>query len=221
MTQYFVDGLPEVPAALTQIVVPITKCNLENRGWRQVLEDGMVIGFRNPEKGQFIHSAVVDGEKALYDLILWDDGPIGQDGLATPGTVIAPIEKREDGYYVHCFYQWRPAMGMWVLTLPGGFAKFVGESPEAVAAREAMEESGIKLLDTKMEASSGNRANVRTLCNIGFAEFDTVGNEVSEEIEKIFGKFAIRIDMFPWTPDRYTNEAVYLAAKTLGLISAK
>lgn len=220
-TQYFVKELPVMPDPLTQVVVPIDQAGPLNCGWQPVMVNGEFTGFKNPKLGQFIHSAVVDGGKALYDLILWDDGPIGSDGLATPGAVVAPIEKREDGYYVHCFYQWRPAMGMWVLTLPGGFAKFVGESPEAVAAREALEESGIKLLNNKIEASSGNRANVRTLVNVGYAEFDVVGDEISEEIEKIFGKFAIRIDKFPWSTDRFTNEAVYLAQRELGLVRPK
>jgi ADP-ribose pyrophosphatase YjhB (NUDIX family) len=220
-TQYFVDELPVVPEASTQNVVPITQANVANPGWKPVLDGDRIVGFRNPGLGQFIHSAVVDGEKSMYDLMLWDDGPIGEDGLATPGTVIAPIEKLEDGYYVHCFWQWRPALSTWVLTLPGGFASFVGESADTVAKREAMEEGGFTLLSASTAASSANRANVRTLVNVGYAEFVQNGKPISNDNEKIVGKFAIRIDKFPWTPDRFTNEAVWLAVMQLGLVRAK
>jgi ADP-ribose pyrophosphatase YjhB (NUDIX family) len=230
-TQYFVNTLPDKPALPSnQVVMPIAaieKMDHKPFGWLPVLEGDRIIGLRNPALGQFIHSVVAevdsDGKpiKVMYDLVVWDDGVLGPDGLSTPGSVVAPIERREDGLYVHCFWQWRPALSDFALTLSGGFALFVGETPEAVAAREAREERAIKLLNTVLRASSSNRANSRTLVNVGFAEFEQTGTPLTSEDEKMVGKMAIRIDIFPWSIDRFTNEAVFLAASYLGLIRPK
>lgn len=111
-TRYFVDELPETPAPLTQTVVPVGKAKLSSYGWQPVMENGEFVGFRNPKLGQFIHSAVVDGEKALYDIILWQDGQNLHNG-----------ELIQRNYYER--HQWHRK-----INLTDGHRGFFGTHPE-------------------------------------------------------------------------------------------
>jgi ADP-ribose pyrophosphatase YjhB (NUDIX family) len=205
----------------------------KNFGW-QLTEEGWV----NPGYGSFRHFAVVEADgqgnpTALkYDLILWDDGPIDPEtGLATPGTVIVPIEKKDDMLFVRCFWEWRPAIwdqatglqGNWVLSVPGGFASFVGESAETAAKREALEEGAIHLFEVKILGhSSANRANTRTCVNFGYALFEVKEGATPTEAEgKLLGNFSVPLADFPTTLDKLVNEAVGETRKALGLVQAK
>lgn len=201
--------------------------------------------------GSFQHYAAVEYDeegnlvKFNNDLILWQDGRIDQrTGIATPGSVVVPIEKVGDDYYVHCFWQWRSApwdadikvpeeftdpkdiesfkalnTGMWFLTTPGGFAQFVGESQEVVAKREAIEEAGLEITKPVFTRKSFNRANVAPLLGVGFSTFKRVGEEIKQEGEKLFGKMAVRIDVFR-TTDELVAASVNFAREELGLISS-
>lgn len=217
-------------------------------GWKVDPEQEQIV---NPKYGSAQHYAEVkyDEDGNLVDFvsdgILLENGPLDErTGIATPGSVVAPIEKREDGYYVHCFYQWRPApwdaevkvpeeltdpkdieqfkalnTGEWFLTVPGGFAKFAGNSLEDVAAEEALEESGLRIRRPKFKAKSFNRANVRSQIGIGFAEFERIDNGIVDQGEKLLGKFAVRIDKFR-SKDSMSSEAVNFAREELDLISS-
>jgi hypothetical protein len=217
-------------------------------GWDTVSNEGLI---KNPNFGSFEHYAAVEYDeegnlvKFNNDLILWQDGKVDQrTGVATPGSVVAPIEKVGDNYYVHCFWQWRYApwdadikiseeltdpkdienfkalnTGMWFLTTPGGFAQFVGESEEVVAKREAMEEAGLEVTAPIFTRKSFNRANVASLVGVGFSTFERVGEEIKQEGEKLFGKMAVRIDVFR-TQDDLVAAAVNFAREELGLISS-
>lgn len=259
----YYDSLPPEPAEKPrQTLLPMTLvgdwvCDFVKNWNRQHPDKKKSIGWsneglslKNPQFGSAEIYAVVeyDNEGNLVnfvnDVLLWQDGRLDErTGIATPGSVIAPIEKREDGYFVHCFWQWRPAAwdininippsltnkediekfkalhtGMWMLTVPGGFAKFVGDSPEITARREALEEAGIKIDKPVFASRSFNRASVATLVNIGFSTFEITGGEVKEEGEKVLGKIAVRIDKFE-SPDAMSAAAVDYACKKLGLVS--
>ena len=207
--------------------------------------------LKNPNFGSAQHYAEVNYDEAgnltnfISDGILWENGKIDtRTGIATPGSVVAPIEKRSDGYYVHCFWQWRPApwdadikvpdeltdqkeieefkalnSGKWMLTVPGGFAGFVGDTKEVVAKREALEEAGLRVKKPIITAKSFNRANIRTKIGIGFSTFERVGEEVKDEGEKLFGKMAVRIDKFR-SDDEMSMAAVNFAREELDLISS-
>ncbi|AKM82858.1 hypothetical protein A2422_02715 [Candidatus Woesebacteria bacterium RIFOXYC1_FULL_31_51] len=206
-------------------------------------------GLKNPNFGSVQHYAVVEYDTEgnlinyLNDGLLWQDGKLDtRTGIATPGSLVAPIEKINDDYYVHCFWQWRPAAwdakiiipdnltdpkeieeykalktGMWFLTVPGGFAQFVGDTTEDVAKREAMEEAGIAIDKPVFDKKSFNRASVASLVGVGFSKFERVGDEIKQEGEKLFGKMAVRIDVFR-TPDAMVAESVNFAREELGLI---
>lgn len=207
--------------------------------------------LENPGFGSFKHAVTVnvDGEgnliNYLFDFVLWNDGAINErTGLSTPGAVVVPIEKVGDEYYVHCFWQWRPAVwddenkvpeelnaqeaaqfvalnrGDWFLTTPGGFAAFAGETPDALAKREGMEEAGLKVEKPVFDRKNFNRANVATLLRVGYSVFERMGEEptLKESAEKIVGKMAVRIDKFD-TKDGIVSEAVFFAMRDLGLIS--
>lgn len=180
--------------------------------------------------------------KPNYQAVIWNDGPIDpRTRLATPGAVTAPVEYRNGKYYVHFSFQWREApwdgkvisvpsdltdrfevekfiaenRGLWVATTPGGFADFVGESPEAVAKREAIEEGGIEILSFNSTPALTNRANVATLVSVGYSAFKIVSDKLSTEAEKLLGNFAVPIDRFISTDD-LVDKAVTFALRDLG-----
>jgi ADP-ribose pyrophosphatase YjhB (NUDIX family) len=196
-------------------------------GWQPVIEGDRIIGFKNPKLGSFIHTAMVkDDGTFFYDIMLWDDGPIDSEtGLATPGTITVPVRKDENGkYYVRCFQQERPVIfdhinnvqGVTCYSFPGGFASYTGESPEAVARRESLEEAGIKLIDVKIIGySSANRANTRTCINFAVAEYVQVKETIDPSGEKIFGNYEFLIEKFPLGQDGLINEAWAHAIKHL------
>jgi len=216
----------------------------KNIGWNI---DGS--GLKNPNFGSVQHYAVVEFDsegnlvKYLNDGLLWQDGKLDtRTGIATPGSLVAPIEKVKNDYYVHCFWQWRPAAwdaeivipeditdpkeieefkalntGMWFLTVPGGFAQFVEDKFKDVAEREAIEEAGIIVDKPVFDKKSFNRASVASLVGVGFSTFERVGDEIKQEGEKLLGKMAVRIDVFR-TPDAMVAEAVNFAREELGLI---
>lgn len=196
-------------------------------GWQPVIEGDRIIGFKNPTKGSFTHTAMVNDDGTFsYDFMLWDDGPIDPaTGLATPGTITVPVRKDKNGnYFVRCFQQERPVIfdhmnnvqGVTCYSFPGGFASYTGESPEAVARRESLEEAGIKLIDVKIIGySSANRANTRTCVNFAIAEYVQVKESVDPAGEKIFGNFEFPIKKFPLGQDGLINEAWAHAIKHL------
>ena len=184
--------------------------NLKNEKKKSIGWKGDASGIRNPNFGSAEHYAEVEYDENgnlvnfISDGILWQNGKLDtMTGIATPGSVIAPIEKRDEGYYVHCFWQWRPApwdaktvvpaeltdpkdiesfkalnTGMWLLTTPGGFAQLVADTPETVAKREAIEEAGLKIGKPVFRSKSFNRANVATLVGIGYSTFERIGDEI-------------------------------------------
>lgn len=206
-------------------------------------------GLQDPKYGSVKHYATVnyDTEGNLTELIddtfLTQDGRIDErTGIATPGAVVAPIEKRPDGYYVHCFWQWRPAAwdqeievppeltdpkdienykalhtGEWMLSLPGGYAKRVGALFPETADTEAREEAGLKIDKPVYTSHSFNRARNATKIGIGFSTFERAGDEIKDAGELLSGRMAVRIDQFRST-DAMAMAAVNFAREQLGLI---
>lgn len=217
-------------------------------GWKVDTENEALV---NPNFGSAQHYVEVEYDKegnltnVISDGMLWENGKLDtRTGISTPGSVVAPIEKREDGYFVHCYWQWRPApwdaktvippeltdlkdieefkalnTGEWMLTTPGGFANFVGDKPETVAKREALEEAGLRVDKPVFDQTSFNRASIRTKINTGYSTFERIGNGVKDEGEKLFGKIAVRIDKFR-SKDGMVKDAVNFAREELGLISS-
>ncbi len=215
---YFIDTLPSKPASNPDFqILPYSqaKDKLSKTGWQEVTD-----GFKNPNLGSFIHSVYLENDIAKYDFIKWEDGALDDNGKAKPGVVIAPIEEKNDGYYIHCFWQYRHILNDWVLTIPGGFGRY-SENEDQTAQREALEESGLKLDKIKLEKATVNRANVPTLLNLGYATFSLSEQINPNPLEKLIGKMAIRIDKFPWTKDLLVNGAVAFARQDLELVKPK
>lgn len=154
--------------------------------------------------GIITHSAVVDfspdGNLTKYhtDQMTWGDGRVDTEtGLVTPGTVIAPIEKMGDEYYVHCFWQYRVApwndevsvppnlteeqkrdfialnRGAWYPTVSGGWAKEIGETALQTAKHESEEESGLKVVgNPTFTVQNFNRWNIINPVRLGFYVFE-------------------------------------------------
>lgn len=207
--------------------------------------------IENLDYGQYKHCAVVEYDnqgnlcKFSHDIIVWSDGAVNPlTSISTPGIVIVPIEKLNNDYYVHCFWQWRYVpwnksvnipkkisrkkivdfialnRGEWFLTTPGGFASNIKESPINVAKREAFEESGIVITEPKYTQRSFNRAHVSTMINLGYIIFQRKNkNQPIDDSEKILGKIAVRIDKFR-TQDAMVGEALQFAREEIGLISS-
>ncbi len=179
------------------------------------------------------------------DAVVWGDGPVDErTGLSTPGAVVVPIEEVDGRYYVHCFWQWRPVpwdskksvpenitnldevrqyvavnRGKWFLTVPGGYAEFVGEGLENTAERETREEGGLEIGEVKIIPTCGNRASVSTEVGKGYAVFKRIeGKKLEESTEKIIGHMAVRIDVFR-TDDDLVTVGIHHALQGLGLIS--
>lgn len=208
-------------------------------------------GLEDPKFGSVKHYATVnydtDGNltELVDDTFLTQDGRIDErTGIATPGAVVAPIEKRDDGYYVHCFWQWRPAAwdqdvevppeltdpseiekfkalntGEWMLSLPGGYARKVGAMFQETAHDEAREEAGLKIDRPVFTSHSFNRARNATKIGTGFSTFERVGDEVKDAGELLSGRMAVRIDRFRST-DAMAMASVNFAREELGLIAA-
>ncbi len=206
-------------------------------------------GLKDPNFGSVLHYATVnyDEEGNLTQLV--DDTYLTQDGrldertgIATPGAVVAPIEKRPDGYYVHAFWQWRPAAwdqevevpaeitdpkqiedfkamntGEWMLSLPGGYARKVGALFSETADEEARSEAGLQIDKPVFTSHSFNRARVATQIGTGFSTFQRVGEEIKDAGELLSGKLAVRIDQFR-SKDAMVMAAVNFAREELGLI---
>lgn len=208
-------------------------------------------GLEDPKFGSVKHYGTVNYDiegnltQLVDDTYLTEDGRLDErTGIATPGAVVAPIEKRPDGYYVHAFWQWRPAAwdqevevpseitdpaeiekfkalnrGEWMLSLPGGYARKVGAMFPETADEEAREEAGLKIDKPVFTNHSFNRARVATQIGTGFSTFERVGDEIKDEGELLSGKMAVRIDKFR-SKDAMAMAAVNLAREELGLISS-
>jgi len=227
---------PEPPARPNIVTVPAWQARHllpqgGSFGWQNTWD-----GLSNPKYGAYRHYVEVDVDpdgvpvRLRFDHILWDDGAIDANtGLATPGTVIFPIEKRDSEYLVRCFWQWRACIydhvtgqqGNWVISVPGGFAAFVGETAEQVAQREAKTEAALHLLSVKIVGrASANRASVRTCVNFGYAlfELDETKKLVPDE-EKLVGQLAIPLHLFPLGLDGLVDLAWAFTVRDLGLVS--
>lgn len=208
-------------------------------------------GLKDPNFGSVEHYATVNYDESgnvtelVDDTFLLQDGRLDErTGIATPGSVIAPIERRADGYYVHCFWQWRPAAwdqeievpseltdpteiekfkalhtGEWMLSLPGGYARKVGALFSETAFDEAMEEAGLRINRPVFTSHSFNRARNATKIGIGFSTFERVGDEIKDAGELLSGRMAVRIDQFRST-DAMAMACVNFAREELGLISS-
>ena len=202
--------------------------------------------------GAFIHAAVinVDNEKNLtsyaYDIVEFRDGPIDKrTGLSTPGTVIAPVEKVGDEYYVRCFWEYRPVIwdnnktvpdeitdpvkleeymainaGEWVLTTPGGYAKLVKESAESTAKAEGNEESGLNIQKPIFTDKNFNRSNIQTKAHVGYSTFTVGEGQNLGRDERTMGSLAVNLRVFE-TPDAMVQTAVDFAARELILKKQK
>jgi len=222
-----VNELPSPPAKPNIQIVPI---NEEFRakypdfkdGWQKYFAgSGKPVHeeFINPRIGRVVHSVVLINGIPKYDIMFQHDGPIQEDGKSTPGAVLVPIEYKDRRYYVHCFYEYRAAIGEgeWVLSVPGGFSK-LGASVLDTAKTEALEEAGIHIMCAEFGYSSSNRAFVNTKTGSGYAMFTKKETANPELAETIVGSFAIPIENFPYTSDKHINDAIYFAIKQLMLI---
>lgn len=58
------------------------------------------------------------------------------------GAIVVPIVEKDTGLNIMLIRQWRPAMGLMTLEVPGG-GLLEGETPEQAAEREVREEAGL------------------------------------------------------------------------------
>jgi ADP-ribose pyrophosphatase YjhB (NUDIX family) len=160
--------------------------------------------------------------------------------LATPGTVIAPIEKVGDDYYVRCSWEYRAVVwdnskvvppeitdplelekyianigGEWVLSVPGGFANFVNETANDTAIAESIEEGGIKVNRPIFTDKTFNRNNIQTKIHLGYSTFETEREDPSlGRDERIVGNLAVNIRVFE-SADAMVQGAVDFAVREL------
>lgn len=220
---------------MKQKVVPITSVSIppEKLGWKVVIEGGRVVAFENPEFGRFEHVAFVDETgKFSYDGIRKLDGPLQDDGHATPGAIMIAVEERPDGFYVHCQEEERPIIydhigkqqGVVVLGFAGGFSK-KGEKPSKTALAELLQEQGVEVEEATVELigwASDNRSTTETCIEVYLGRFRRKGERKADEHEVhevILRTKPVRIDQFKPGRDGIVNSAYAMVVSHLGLIS--
>ena len=202
--------------------------------------------FEKPGVGAFVHAAVINIDPEgnfisfAYDINVFKDGPIDtRNNLATPGSVVAPIEKIGDEYYARCFWEYRPVIwdnekvipedindpeelekylavnrGEWVLSVPGGYAKVAKQSGSEVASEEASEEGGVFISKPIFVDKTFNRSNQETKTHIGYSMVSGEGTRHSGRDERIYGSFAVNVKAFG-SSDAMSQAAVDFALRDL------
>src|SRR5258706_15573180 len=133
-----------------QKVVRITEATLpegKQFGWTPTIVGDRIVALDNPNLGRYEHSAIIDAEtgKFLYDFIRKFDGPVGDDGHASPGAIMVVVEDRADGLYLHCAEEFRQVIydhvnnqeGVTAYGFAGGFTK-KGAKPSETALAELL-----------------------------------------------------------------------------------
>ena len=194
-----------LPAADPRIIVPA-----EGYFWKP-MEDRSG-NWRSEKFGQTVHTVIAEPRPdGLFnpkgDFLRFDDGPTERPyAYAQSSAFLVPY--RLDGNVVifSGLMQERfiliPGTNEWAgpqFTWPGGYA-LIGEEPDQVAQRQALEEAGIKI--HKMErvgAGSPNRMFIPN-CGITYIARYEYTNERPQPIlgfEKIIGTTEIRTNEFP------------------------
>lgn len=212
--------------------------NLDNLGWKPVYyTDGdgntdinHVIGIMNSKVGSFIIHAMVDGEgNYQYDFPVHQDGRLTENGKATPGAVVVPLRKDENGdLWVRSVMEYRPAIedpltgerGVEVTGVPGGFAKKIGTDPKNTASLQALTEAGVEVTNYLGPFySSPNRAYGATPIAYYLAEYVESKDNQPEKYEGIMGSKEIKLEEFPLGLDGIVNNAIAIAWNAMGYVS--
>jgi hypothetical protein len=206
-------------------------------GWQPFYIDGQFVIIENPKFGRVEHVAFVDADTNayLYDGIRKFDGPINDDGHATPGSIFVVVEKRGwwifKRWYLHCIEEFRPIIydhindihGVKVLGFAGGFAR-KGEKPSEGALRELLAEQGIVVDSASVERigyASDNRASTETCIEIYLGKFSRKVQAHPEGHEIILKSVMVRIDRFKPGLDGIINSAYAMVVSHLGLVRSK
>jgi len=219
-----------------QKVISITEVTLPEGkafGWQPVVKDGQVVALENPRFGRFERVAFVNTETGdfLYDGIRKLDGPVQEDGHATPGAIMAVVEEKEDGLYLHCQKEIRPIIfdhvkgiqGVEVLGFAGGFSKR-GQKPSQAALEELLEEQGVLVNESSVELigyASDNRATTETCIEVYLGTFRRQTEARVGEHEIILKTLPVRVDEFKPGLDGIVNSAYAMIVSHLGLVRSK
>ena len=218
-----------------QKVVRITEATLpdgKSFGWNLDVALDRIVGLINPPLGAYQHAAVVDDSgKFLYDIIRKLDGPVQDDGHATPSAIMVVVEERPDGMYLYCQEETRPVIfdhvnnqqGVIVTGFAGGFTK-KGAKPSDTALEELLEEQGVQVDKATVERigwASDNRATTETCIEVYLGVFSRKVAATPGEHEIILKTKAIRIDQFRTGRDGIVNNAYGMAVEHLGLVMPK
>lgn len=221
---------------MAQKIVRVSEVSLPDGkifGWQPMIENGQFVGIENPRFGRFEHVAFVDADTNafLYDGIRKLDGPIQEDGHATPGAIMIVVEEKEDGFYLYCQEEGRPIIfdhingvqGVKIIGFAGGFSK-KGQKPSQAALEELLEEQGVLVDESSVEFigySSDNRATTETCFEVYLGKFRRQTEAHSEEHEIVLKTLLVRIDEFKPGLDGIVNSAYAMVVNHLGLVRSK
>lgn len=211
------------------VVIPLQKLDdLPDRlGWEAVYHNGRPVGLRNPKIGSFIMHAVMRDGQFLYDLPVHEDGPLDENGIATPGAVVVPVRILNGVHLTRSVVEWRPAIrnpntgqqGVEIHGLPGGFAKQVGQPGTEAAFHQAMRELGIRIKElTLLGRASSNRAFASTCIRYYVATYELAGEGNPEEYEQILGSLEYPLHEFPLGLDGIVNTAIAFAWRYFDMV---
>ncbi len=203
----------------------------ERLGWKAIYEGDLLIGLQNPNIGSTIMHAMVNEEgQFMYDLPVREDGPLNDDGVATPGSVVVPVRRNKNGTLMaRSVVEWRPIirdpetgnLGVQVNGLPGGFAKQMGTSGVETAFEEALSEAGITLLDLSLTGhATSDRATTSTCINYYVATYELADSANPEKLESIIGTTEFPLHEFPLGYDGIVNTAIAFAREHFGMVYA-
>jgi hypothetical protein len=222
----------------TQKFVPVSKIDSkllpEIQNYLPMYQNGIFVGLGKPGKDSYIRGFVCDVEddgtivKVRYDALKKFDGPIGEDGHATPSAVMVVVERRADGIYLYCAPEYRVfiydhvnnQLGVTVMGFAGGFTE-KGKKPAETALAEVLHEHGIVVKDAEIVRigyASDNRAMTETCIEYYLGIFtrqvgqDLQGDEVIQKTE------AIRVDHFVPGLDGIVDTAYAFLVSHLGLV---
>jgi hypothetical protein len=199
-------------------------------------QNGVFIGLGKPGKDSYIRGFVCDVEedgtivKVRYDALKKFDGPVGEDGHATPSAVMVVAEKRWDGIYLYCAPEFRVFIydhvknqqSVDVLGFAGGFTE-KGKTPAQTALEEVLQEHGVAVRNATIERigyASDNRAMTETCIEYYLGIFEREGNQNLGGDEMIRKTQVVRVDRFVPGVDGIVNTAYAFLVHHLGLVKS-
>ena len=211
------------------IARPIQEVDIDQSklGWEAVYHDDLFIGLRNPRVGSFMLHAMMKDGQYLYDFPVHEDGPLDENGIATPGVVVVPIRTLNGVLTARSVVEWRPAIrdhlsgkrGVEITGLPGGMAKKVGQTGAEAAFSQAMAELGIRIISLdQIGLASANRAYGSTIIKYYAATYELAGGTNPEAYESILGSTEFPLHEFPLGLDGIINTAIAFAWRHFSLV---